>query len=50
MRGDQRVNCVLFDMFYWGEVSVWFTVITLLWMDVLCTAIQSSVPELTGRE
>ncbi|CAI9552417.1 unnamed protein product, partial [Staurois parvus] len=30
-------------------VSVCFTVSTLLWMAVLCTAIQSSVPELTGR-
>ncbi|CAI9596838.1 unnamed protein product, partial [Staurois parvus] len=41
MRGDQRVNCVL-GVFY-------FTVSTLLWMVVLCTAIQSSVQELTGR-
>ncbi|CAI9593628.1 unnamed protein product, partial [Staurois parvus] len=41
MRGDQRVNC--------GAVSVCFTVITLLWMAVLCTAIQSSVPKLRRR-
>ncbi|CAI9560679.1 unnamed protein product, partial [Staurois parvus] len=30
-------------------MCVGFTVITLLWMAVLCTAIQSNVPELTGR-
>ncbi|CAI9590874.1 unnamed protein product, partial [Staurois parvus] len=30
-------------------VYVCFTVSTLLWMAVPCTAIQSSVPELTGR-
>ncbi|CAI9614472.1 unnamed protein product, partial [Staurois parvus] len=47
MRGNQRVNCVL-GVFYYGAVSVCFTVITLLWIAVLCTAIQSSVPELTG--
>ncbi|CAI9591144.1 unnamed protein product [Staurois parvus] len=28
----------------WGAVSVYITAITLLWMAVLCTAIQSSVP------
>ncbi|CAI9569789.1 unnamed protein product, partial [Staurois parvus] len=41
MRGDQRVKC---GMVCWG-----FTVSTLLWMAVLCTTIQSSVPEPTGR-
>ncbi|CAI9623355.1 unnamed protein product, partial [Staurois parvus] len=41
MRRDQRVNC--------GAVSVCFTVSTLLWIVVLSTAIQSSVPDLTGR-
>ncbi|CAI9554992.1 unnamed protein product, partial [Staurois parvus] len=48
MRGDQRANCVL-GVFYLGAVSVCFTVSTLLWMAVLCTAIQSIVPKLTGR-
>ncbi|CAI9590833.1 unnamed protein product, partial [Staurois parvus] len=31
-------------------MSVCFTVSILLWMAVLCKAIQSSVPELTGRK
>ncbi|CAI9585456.1 unnamed protein product, partial [Staurois parvus] len=48
MRGDQRVNSML-GVFYQEAVSVCFTVSTLLWMVVLFTAIQSSVPELTGR-
>ncbi|CAI9579054.1 unnamed protein product [Staurois parvus] len=48
MRGDQRVNCVL-GVFYYGAVCLCFTVSTLLCMAVLCTAIQSSVHELTGR-
>ncbi|CAI9531913.1 unnamed protein product, partial [Staurois parvus] len=41
MKGNQRVNC--------GAMSVYFNVIILLWMAVLCTDIQTSVPKLTGR-
>ncbi|CAI9569345.1 unnamed protein product, partial [Staurois parvus] len=48
MRGDQKVNCVL-GVFYYGAVSVCFTVITLLWLAVLCKAIQSSMSMLTGE-
>ncbi|CAI9607686.1 unnamed protein product, partial [Staurois parvus] len=48
MRGDQRVNCVLCAVLLCA-VSLYFTVSTLLFMAVLCTAIQSSVHELTRR-
>ncbi|CAI9578860.1 unnamed protein product, partial [Staurois parvus] len=48
MWGNQMVNYVL-SVFYYGAVSVCFTVSTLLSMAMLCTAIQSSVRKLTGR-
>ncbi|CAI9624591.1 unnamed protein product, partial [Staurois parvus] len=47
MRGDQRVNYM--ECFTRGR-GVCFTVSTLIWMAVLCTAIPGSVPELTGRK
>ncbi|CAI9571488.1 unnamed protein product, partial [Staurois parvus] len=36
-------------MQYYGAVSVCFIVSTLLCMAVVCTAMRSSVHELTGR-
>ncbi|CAI9556891.1 unnamed protein product, partial [Staurois parvus] len=46
--GNQRVNSVLCAIVHYG-MCLCFTVSTLLCMVVLCTAMQSSVQELTGR-